>query len=84
MEKSGAQEDKVGLKAVLGEDSYPVRFSVEYPESRNRLTVLVRPILAVPIVAGNLVETASSFRSDVVDCSDSDDRVPPEVSSLVF
>ncbi len=50
MEKSGAQEDKVGLKAVLGEDSYPVRFSVEYPESRNRLTVLVRPIPAVPIV----------------------------------
>ena len=29
-------------------DMYPVQFSVEYPESRNRLTTLVRIILAIP------------------------------------
>ncbi len=31
-------------------DMYPVQFSVEYPESRNRLTTLVRIILAIPAV----------------------------------
>ena len=31
-------------------DMYPVQFDVEYPESRNRLTALVRLILALPIV----------------------------------
>ena len=31
-------------------DMYPVQFDVEYPESRNRLTALVRLILAIPIV----------------------------------
>ena len=30
-------------------DMYPVQFDVEYPESRNRLTALVRLILALPI-----------------------------------
>ena len=29
-------------------DIYPVQFDVEYPESRNRLTALVRLILAIP------------------------------------
>ena len=29
---------------------YPVQFSVDYPESRNRLSVLLRLILAIPIV----------------------------------
>ena len=29
---------------------YPVQFSVDYPESRNRLSVLFRLILAIPIV----------------------------------
>ena len=31
-------------------DMYPVQFNVEYPESRNRLTTLVRIILAIPAV----------------------------------
>ena len=31
-------------------DMYPVQFDVEYPESRNRLTALVRLILAIPII----------------------------------
>ena len=32
-------------------DMYPVQFSVEYPEEgRNRLTALVRIILAIPIL----------------------------------
>ena len=43
-------QHKAGSKAALGEDSYPVRFSVKYPESRNRLTVLTRLILAIPII----------------------------------
>ena len=30
--------------------NYPVQFSVDYPESRNRLSVLLRLILAIPIV----------------------------------
>ena len=30
-------------------DMYPVQFDVEYPESRNRLTALVRLILAIPV-----------------------------------
>ena len=30
-------------------DMYPVQFDVEYPESRNRLTALVRLILVIPI-----------------------------------
>ncbi len=36
---------------VYSTDMYPVQFSVEYPEEgRNRLTVLVRIILAIPIL----------------------------------
>ena len=38
MAQSGASSD------------YPVQFSVDYPESRNRLSVLLRLILAIPIV----------------------------------
>ena len=38
MAQSGASSD------------YPVQFSVDYPESRNRLSVLFRLILAIPIV----------------------------------
>ena len=45
------QQNKAGSKTALGEGSYPVQFSVEYPKSRNRLTVLLRLILAVPIIA---------------------------------
>ena len=38
MAQSGASSD------------YPVQFSVDYPESRNRLSVLLRLILAIPIL----------------------------------
>ena len=44
------QEAETGSKVTLREGNYPVRFSVEYPESRNRLTVLLRLILAAPII----------------------------------
>ena len=44
------QEAEAGSKAALREGNYPVRFSVEYPESSNRLTVLLRLILAAPII----------------------------------
>ena len=33
-----------------GGDSYPVQLSVDYPEARNRLSALVRIILAIPIL----------------------------------
>ena len=37
--------------AMYDDDMYPVQFSVDYPEEpRNRLTALVRIILAIPIV----------------------------------
>ena len=64
------QQNKAGSKTALGEGSYPVQFSVEYPESSNRLTVLARLILAIPIVvvmelvsgdAGNLGESGNSW-----------------------
>ena len=44
-----AQEDINGAIGDTGGTPYPVQFSVAYPESSNRLTVLVRLILAVPI-----------------------------------
>ena len=49
MDKTEVHGDKAGSKAALGEGNYPVQFSVEYPKSSNRLTVLIRPILAIPI-----------------------------------
>ena len=51
MKETEAQENKAGSKAAWAEGSYPVQFSVEYPKSSNRLTVLARPILAIPIFA---------------------------------
>ena len=37
--------------AMYDDDMYPVQFNVDYPEeTRNRLTVLVRIILAIPII----------------------------------
>ena len=37
--------------AYYNEDMYPVQFDVDYPEEpRNRLTALVRIILAIPII----------------------------------
>ena len=33
-----------------GETPYPVQFSIDYPESSNRLTALVRLIMVVPII----------------------------------
>ena len=37
--------------AMYDDDMYPVQFSVDYPEEpRNRLTALVRIILAIPII----------------------------------
>ena len=39
------------------ESAYPVQFSVEYPESSNRLTAFFRIILAIPIlVVGNVYQ----------------------------
>ena len=44
------------------DDSYPVRFSVDYPEGpRNRLTALVRIILAIPILL--IVALVSGYSS---------------------
>lgn len=37
-------------QATGGQGDYPVRFSVEYPESSDRLTALVRIVLAIPIL----------------------------------
>ena len=55
------QQNKAGSKTALGEGSYPVQFSVEYPESSNRLTVLAAahsgpiPIVVVmELVSGDL------------------------------
>ena len=38
-----------GPPPARGEGSYPAQLSVDYPESSNRLTALVRLILAIPI-----------------------------------
>ena len=44
------------------DDAYPVRFSVDYPEGpRNRLTALVRIILAIPILL--IVALVSGYSS---------------------
>ena len=51
MDKTQVQENKAGSKAGSGEGSYPVQFSVEYPETRNRLTVLLRLFLVIPVYA---------------------------------
>ena len=45
-----AQDNLGYTQAVRGEAAYPVQLSIEYPESRNRLTALVRIILAIPII----------------------------------
>ena len=45
-------------------DAYPVRFSVEYPEGpRDRLAVLLRPILALPILVLLAVLSAPQVRT---------------------
>ena len=51
MKETEAQENKAGSKAAWAEGSYPVQFSVEYPESRSRLTVLLRLFLVIPVYA---------------------------------
>ena len=44
-------QGNVGSTGVIrGQDDYPVQLSIEYPESSNRLTALVRIILAIPIL----------------------------------
>jgi hypothetical protein len=44
-------QQNVGSTGVnRGQDDYPVQLSIEYPESSNRLTALVRIILAIPIL----------------------------------
>ena len=44
-------QQTVGSTGVnRGQDDYPVQLSIEYPESSNRLTALVRIILAIPIL----------------------------------
>ena len=43
-----------------GNQPYPVQFDVDYPEGgRNRLTTLIRPIMAIPIEAVNLFVNGS-------------------------
>ena len=42
-------------------DMYPVQFDVEYPESRNRLTALVRLILVIPIAVIIALVSPSAF-----------------------
>ena len=37
------------MDTTAAESSYPVQYSVEYPESSNRLTALFRPILIIPM-----------------------------------
>ena len=80
------------------ESAYPVQFSVEYPESSNRLTAFFRIILAIPIlVVGTFIGGAFVTGDSQVDeaivpllaggsivyCTTSDDSVPSKVSSLV-
>ena len=45
-----AQQNVGGTGVIRGQDDYPVQLSIEYPESSNRLTALVRIILAIPIL----------------------------------
>ena len=45
-----ALEDTDDARAPQAGALYPVQFSVDYPESRNRLTALARLILVIPIV----------------------------------
>ena len=58
-------------QAVRGEAPYPVQLSIEYPESRNRLTALVRIILAIPIIivvvfVGGSFTTGNSAADQIV------------------
>ena len=43
------QRDGPSSNAALEGQTYPIQFSIEYPETSNRLTVLLRPILVLPI-----------------------------------
>ncbi len=45
-----AQEEIGDIQEAQDEAPYPVQYSVDYPESRNRLTALVRIFLAIPIL----------------------------------
>jgi hypothetical protein len=45
-----AQEERDDIQGSRDEAPYPVQYSVDYPESSNRLTVLFRMILAIPII----------------------------------
>ncbi len=51
-------------------DMYPVQFDVEYPENRNRLTALVRILMAIPVLFVMVLVTsglgALSFATAVV------------------
>ena len=53
-------------------DMYPVQFDVEYPESRNRLTALVRLILAIPIVIIISLIAASPMAAPAAENRDGD------------
>ena len=52
-------------------DMYPVQFDVEYPENRNRLSALVRIILAIPIfvivalIAPSASDATESFQAEL-------------------
>ena len=49
MDKAELQREGASLNTALEEHRYPVQFSIEYPEASNRLTVLLRAILAIPV-----------------------------------
>ena len=73
------QRDGPNSHAVLEGHRYPVRFSIEYPETSNRITVLLRPILALPIfllmelISGNV----SIFDPSYYDLSGTDTSWEP-------
>ncbi len=93
----GVRSRHEGVEMNAGE-SYPVRLLIEYPESSNRFTVLIRPILAAPIIVllhflsgDSIVGQPASWwasllaaRSGVVVRPAADDRLRSEISSLVL
>jgi hypothetical protein len=72
-----ALEDINDAQAPQGEALYPVQFSVDYPESRNRLTALVRLILVIPILV-----VFGLLGGYVTDWSDTDDDMAQQGEGL--
>jgi hypothetical protein len=55
-------------------DEYPVRFSVDYPEKRDRLSVLLRLILIIPILVVYALLSGGAGDTTQVRSNDDEDR----------